>query len=177
MPPPKPKSPKPPKPPPSPRIETEADTEDDSTTLWDSGPAITLGTAVASDEGEAMPHGSHAAQVAAASQPPATQKLKPSEKAKLKSQSFHLGQAKIDELLGRDVDSVLSNLLMEMRGSIRCANRYTCVFSPSHLEKHLPFTRAVGVRRRPRRIQEVILSSAGTCALRGLFYDPRCNPN
>jgi hypothetical protein len=134
MPPPKPKSPRLRKLP-SPRVgnSSQADKEDDSTALWASGTAITLGRPVATDEGEAMPPGSHAAQAAAGSQPAATQKLKPSERAKLRSQSFHLGQAKIDELLGRDVDPVLSNLLMEMRGSIRCAHGYVCPLC-SHLE-------------------------------------------
>jgi hypothetical protein len=54
---------------------------------------------------------------------PAPEQLKPSQKARLKAMSFTLGHEKVEQLLSKEVDVVLSQLLLEMRGSISCGGR------------------------------------------------------
>eukprot|EP00959_Pyramimonas_sp_CCMP1952_P054441 1138492-Pyramimonas_sp.AAC.1 len=51
------------------------------------------------------------------------EQLKPSQKARLKAMNFKLGQDKVNDLLAKEVDVVLSELLLEMRGSISCGGR------------------------------------------------------
>lgn len=70
----------------------------------------------------------HESLAQGASPPSPSEPLKPSQKAKLKAASFRLGRSKIEDLLSRDVDVVLSMLLMEMRGSISCGGRPIMAF-------------------------------------------------